>query len=281
MVRSGTHGRHGRRHRSGEPSRQSRRAGRGGVGLALVFARPPYRPEVPPVDPAWIHFVRPVARIAIWVLPVYAAVYLWWALLEVPDPRGDPLVWVDQVASASYQQTRIVAGFGSMTLGLVAMVALVGLLIGMRGRWVALVGLLTGLGSTAILLSQVGLWTFTAATVADTVPGAAPAALLYARMLDEAGSTLALGLCLLTAAWLLLGLAVWRSGVFNRGDGVLLMLGGGLIGITELVAPAVVPLGALLLIAAGLGIAWNAGRVTGGRRAALTQVQGEPERAAA
>lgn len=247
------------------------------MGLALVFARPPHQPDDPPVDPAWLRYTRPIARVAIWSLPLYAVIHLWWALQIVPEPSADPVAWVDQVASASYQQTRILAGFGSMGLGLVAMVALVGLLAGMRGRWAAVSGLLTGLAATALLLAQVGLQTFTAGAVAETVPGAAPAARLYAELTDNMHTQFVLGLCLLSAAWLLLGVAVWRSGVFNRGDGLLLMIAGLLIGVTELFAPAVVPLGPLLLAAAGLGIAWTSGRVVGEVAPGETPVHsGEP-----
>jgi hypothetical protein len=253
--------------------------------LAVVFAQPQRRPESPPVDPAWLRYVRPMARVAIWLVPVYALCHLWWSLQERPDPLADPVAWAERVASASYQQSRMLAGFGSLTLGLVAMVVLVALLAGMRGRWTAVAGLLTGLAATAMLLPQVGLWTITAAAIADTVPGAVPAARLYAQMTDDASPVLAIGVSLFTAAWLLLGLAVWRSGVLNRADGILLMMGGLLVGVAELLAPVVVPLGALLLVAAGLGIAWTAGRVTGEATTAPPTVPrggyAEPQRAAA
>jgi hypothetical protein len=60
---------------------------------------------------------------------------------------------------------------------------------------------------------------------------------------------------------LLLGWAVFRSKLVNPADGVLLMLAAIAIGAGTTLAQPVPTVGALLLLAAGMGLAWTGGRL--------------------
>jgi hypothetical protein len=60
---------------------------------------------------------------------------------------------------------------------------------------------------------------------------------------------------------LLLGWAVFRSKLVNPADGVLLMLAAGSIGAGSYAVRPLPTVGALLLLAAGMGLAWTGSRL--------------------
>jgi len=124
-------------------------------------------------------------------------------------------------------------------LGPVAMVALTALLAGVRGRHLALAGLLAGLAAGGLLFAAAG-------------------ESLYARQLEFAGGAA------LTLAWLLYGVAVLASRVLGRADGALLLIAAPLLGIGGAYFARLPAIGALLLLAGGLGLAWTATRLLPG-----------------
>ncbi len=69
------------------------------------------------------------------------------------------------------------------------------------------------------------------------------------------------GAAVLGAGWLLLGWAVFRSKLVNPADGVLLMLAAVSIGAGSYAIKPLPTVGALLLLAAGMGIAWTGNRL--------------------
>jgi Amt family ammonium transporter len=74
--------------------------------------------------------------------------------------------------------------------------------------------------------------------------------------------TLALVAAAVTGAgWLLLGWAVLRSKLVNPADGVLLMMAALSIGAGSYAIEPLPTVGALLLLAAGMGLAWTGNRL--------------------
>jgi Amt family ammonium transporter len=69
------------------------------------------------------------------------------------------------------------------------------------------------------------------------------------------------GAAVMGAGWLLLGWAVFRSRLVNPADGVLLMLAAVSIGAGSYAVRPLPTVGALLLLAAGMGIAWTGNRL--------------------
>ncbi len=63
------------------------------------------------------------------------------------------------------------------------------------------------------------------------------------------------------AGVLLLGWAVFRSKLVNPADGVLLMLAAVALGAGSYAVKPLPTVGALLLLAAGMGLAWTGGRL--------------------
>ena len=197
-------------------------------------AKPPVgsaaHPHLPVREAVWIWSVRRYARLALWALPV-AALLIGWSSLGV-DPIPGSLV-VELTAA---------------WLSLVAMIALAGLLAGCRTRRPALAGLLLGLAGFLVALP-----------VAALPPGVAA---VGSPLTAEAMRTVTVVAAACSAGgWLLLGWAVFRSKLVNPADGVLLMLAAAAIGATPFTKEPLPTVGALLLLAAGTGLAWTGSRL--------------------
>jgi Amt family ammonium transporter len=186
--------------------------------------------RLPIREAVWIWSVRRYARLALWALPGGAALY-GWTTLDVPTPPGPLLV-------------RIAAAW----LGTVGMIALAGLLAGSRTRRPAVAGLLIGLAGMLLLLPLTAL-------PAGVAPAGAPlpAAAVRPATLVAAAAT--------GTGWLLLGWAVFRSKLVNPADGVLLMLAAVSIGAGSYAVRPLPTVGALLMLAAGMGLAWTGSRL--------------------
>ncbi len=185
---------------------------------------------MPVREAVWIWSVRRYARLALWALPV-AALLHGWATLGIDAPIGSLAV-------------QLVAGW----LATVAMLALAALLAASRTRRSALAGLLVGLAGFLLALPLAALPDGTAAAGTP----------LTGAQLDrvEVLSAVVVG-----AGWLLLGWAVFRSKLVNPADGVLLMLAAVAIGAGAHAPQPLPTVGALLLVAAGTGLAWTGGRL--------------------
>ncbi|MEV4639578.1 hypothetical protein AB0J80_19705 [Actinoplanes sp. NPDC049548] len=208
---------------------------------------------LPVREAVWIYSVRRYARIALWALPLGAALY-GWSTLGVPSPAGRLMV-------------QVVAGW----LCTIAMIALAGLLAGSRTRRPAVAGLLIGLAGALLWLPLL------------TLPGggvaASPGASAGSPSLEVGGPAGAGGLpelsltaaqvhtasvlaaAVMGAGWLLLGWAVLRSKLVNPADGVLLILAAVSIGAGSFAVKPLPTVGALILLAAGMGLAWTGSRL--------------------
>ena len=184
---------------------------------------------LPVREAVWIWSVRRYARVSLWALPAGAALY-GWATLGIATPS--PLL------------LELAAGW----LCAVAMIGLAGLLAGSRTRRPALAGLLTGLAGFVLMLPLAALPTGTGLADAGIDAGQVHTAALVAAAVTGTG-------------WLLLGWAVFRSKLVNPADGILLMLAAVSVGAGSYAVRPLPTVGALLLLAAGMGIAWTGNRL--------------------
>ncbi|GGQ50558.1 hypothetical protein [Couchioplanes azureus] len=192
---------------------------------------------LPVREAVWIWSVRRYARIALWALPAGAALYGWstlgvpaWSAVGVSAPAGQLVV-------------EVAAGW----LCTLAMIALAGLLAGSRTRRPAVAGLLIGLAGALLWLPLLAL-----PAGGSPGPGLTPSQIHTASML-AAG--------VMGTGWLLLGWAVLRSKLVNPADGVLLILAAVSIGAGSSAVTPLPTVGALLLLAAGMGLAWTGSRL--------------------
>jgi len=181
---------------------------------------------LPVREAVWVWSVRRYARLALWALPA-AAMLDGWLTLGIETPPG-PLA----------------VSLAADWLATIAMLALTALLAGTRARRTAIAGLLIGLAGTVLSLPLTAL-------PPDTLAAGAPLTLdqLRAAVMVAAGT--------IGTGWLLLGWAVFRSKLVNPADGVLLMLAALTIAAGSYATKPLPTVGALLLLAAGTGLAWT------------------------
>ena len=177
--------------------------------------------------------MRRFARGAVWILPGSAFVYGIVTLIgDGPAPR-----------SADGNSLPLVLWAVAIWLGLLALMALTGMLVTARSRGTATAGLLFALAGAMLMLPFAGLPEQTS-------------------VFSGAGRAMALvGATGYTLGWLLSGWAVLHSGVFSYSDGWLLMFAAPMVGIAGMFVGMLQTLGAFLVLAAGIGVAWRAGRL--------------------
>jgi hypothetical protein len=211
----------------------SRRTG-GGFGVLPFVAEP--GPGAPATDATWAWSIRRFARAAVWLLPAYAVLYGLVAMASDGGVGNDPY-------PADGQPLYLVGWVAAVWLGLLALLALTGLLAATRCRRVALAGLLASIGGMVLMLPFAGL--------AEQTPVFG----LTARGLVLVGAT-----CY-SLGWLLTGWSVGRSGVFAYGDGVMLMIAAPLLGLGGALIGSLQTFGAIFVLIAGIGIGYRSGRL--------------------
>jgi hypothetical protein len=210
------------------------------------------RPTRPVTNATWASTLRKTARALVWALPISAVVS---GAATLGSLRaGGPTQYL-----TSDEPVRLALWVAGVWLGLVAMLALTGLLAAARCRVSAFAGLVLGmLGSLVMMMFVV-------------VPAETPVFGLDARWFALGGGAV------YSLGWLFLGWSLMRSRLFSRGDGLLLMLAGPLLGAGGVWLAPLHTLGALLTLAAGIGIAWTSGRLVPavGRAAAAGKARKE------
>ncbi|WP_329102032.1 hypothetical protein OG792_22710 [Micromonospora sp. NBC_01699] len=211
------------------PARPTRPAG--GFHL-LPFFEEGAEPQ-PATDATWAWSLRRFARGAVWILPGSAVLY---GIVTLVGDGAAP-------ASADGHSFPLVLWVLATWLGLLGLMAVTGLLVTARSRGTATAGLLVALVGAMLMLPFAGLPEQTS---------------LYgggARALTLVGASF------YTLGWVLSGWAVLHSGVFSYSDGWLLMFAAPMIGVGGMLFGLLQTLGALLVLAAGIGVAWRAGRL--------------------
>jgi hypothetical protein len=207
------------------------------AGVAVVAAAAPERSAIGPVTNAtWAWAVRRFARALMWTLPGYAVAYG-----AVTLGRWDGLAPLPYLENGRI--LHLIGWVVAMWLGLMALVALAGLLAAARSRRTAAIGLMVGLTGAV-------LWLPFAALPRDTA------------VYGTDAHTLALaGGAVYSAGWLLAGWSVVHSGLFSKSDGLMLMLAAPMLGIAGLLVGPLQTVGAIFTLAAGIGMAWTAGHL--------------------
>jgi Amt family ammonium transporter len=186
--------------------------------------------QLPVREAIWIWSVRRYARVSLWALPIGAALH-GWSTLGIATTPGPVLL-------------ELAAGWFCA----IAMIGLAGLLAGSRTRRSALAGLLIATAGFIMLLPLAAL-----------PEGTGPDGVGLSAGQVHTASLVAAAVC--GTGWLLLGWAVFRSKLVNPADGVLLMLAAVSIGAGSHAVRPLPTVGALLLLAAGMGLAWTGSRL--------------------
>jgi hypothetical protein len=211
----------------------TRRTG-GGFGVLPFVSEP--GPAAPATDASWAWSVRRFARAAVWLLPAYGVLYGLVAMASDGGVGNDPY-------PADGQPVYLVGWVAAVWLGLLALLALTGLLAATRCRRIALVGLLASIGGMVLMLPFAGL------------AEQAPVFGTTARSIVLVGATF------YSVGWFLTGWSVARSGMFSYGDGVMLMIAAPLLGLGGALIGSLQTFGAIFVLVAGIGIGYRSGRL--------------------
>jgi hypothetical protein len=209
-------------------------------------------PATAETESGWGGKVRAFARAAVWAIPLAAIVLTVPFFWGVPRPHHPP-------SGASPGSWLLVTAIG-LALTLVGAIALTALIVSTPGRGWALTGLLCALVGTVVYLPTLGVIALARPAVehvGDKAAAAFEADLAGGPMLRWLSIG---GLVLLSAGWALLGMAILASNALNRADGYLILVAVALAVAAAGFAPALLVISALALLAAGLGLAWTAGR---------------------
>ncbi|WP_139307323.1 hypothetical protein [Micromonospora pattaloongensis] len=209
---------------------------RSDAGVAVLAAAGPDRARTPATNGSWAESLRQFTRAAVWVLPVYGLLYGASTLGDLH--AGGPSSYL-----AHGQPVRLIGWVAALCLGLIALVAVAAIHAGARGRRSAALGLVVGLVGAALMLSFVVL------------PGRTRVGVIPSGAFTLAGASL------YSVGWLLVGWAVVRSRLFSLVDGVMLIVAAPMLGVAGLLIGPLQTVGAMLAVAAGIGLAWTAGRL--------------------
>ncbi len=222
--------------------------------------------RVNPVTPTarWAQTLRRFGRYAVWALPIYAILAGLGVLHRDPAFSTDRAHYARYLDDERFSPAHLTYSAGAAFFGLVALIGITALLAGVRGRRLAAAGLILGIAGAAVLLPEVGtLVVRQEAARTALVHGELSRVAINAQLRGGTGSVVVLaGACALTLAWILVGVAVWRSRVLQRADGVLLIISAPLLYLGGFVLHMLPVLGAMLLLAAGIGLGWTATRLT-------------------
>jgi hypothetical protein len=211
----------------------TRRTG-GGYGVLPFVSEP--SPAGPATNASWAWSLRRFARASVWLLPAYAVLYGVVAMASDGGVGNDPY-------PADGQPLYLVGWVAAVWLGLLALLALTGLLAATRSRRVAVAGLLVSIAGTVLMLPFAGL--------AEQTPVFGTTA----RALVLVGATF------YSLGWFLIGWSVARSGMFSYGDGLMLMIASPLLGLGGALIGSLQTFGAIFVLIAGIGIGYRSGRL--------------------
>jgi hypothetical protein len=206
-------------------------------------------------------------RAGLWALPVAWLFTAWGGLEPQPDQEKDPGAWARFVSSDSYQFSHLLGATAGTILALFGVFALGCFLANSRSGRLALPAMITAAAGTALLLVPAVISTF----ATPAIGGAYLKGNEDVMQLEFPGSmtgAFLLGLLLAFVGSVLLGVAVWRSGVLPRWAGALWAAGAILFYVLGVVLGLATTgsslptqsAGAVLLAAAGVWIAWRGSR---------------------
>jgi hypothetical protein len=196
-------------------------------------------------------------RLGVLAIPVYGLLVFLSTLSHQPDYRTDFHAYAEYVTTSSFLVSHLVGSILGTTIGLVGVLAL-GVVLATTGeRRLALPGLVLSVAGMAFIMTLFGAAAFAQPAIGSAYLAGQQAAVainsdLYGAAAVVVGVT---GGLLYSAGAVLLGIALWRAGTLPRWAGPLYAVAVPLIAVIGLVVGVAQPIGAVLLIVSGAGIA--------------------------
>ena len=201
-------------------------------------------------------------------LPLYGALTFFSSLNPQPDPNTHPEAWARYVTTDFYLLKHLFASGLGLILVIFGTFALGAYLLGSRAGRMGLVGMVGAVLGSLLFLMVGGLSIFAAPKQGQAIlAGIEEYEKLAAILADTALlPTMGVGVLLMLVGNVLLGAAVWRSGILPRWAGALWVAGSALplLGQVYIIlpigadsTPPTVPMGAFLLVIGGAWMAWS------------------------
>jgi hypothetical protein len=206
-------------------------------------------------------------RIGLWALPVYGALTAWATIDPQPDQTTDPQGWARFVSTSSYLVSHLVGSTGGTVLAIFGTIALGAYLAGGRSATLGVTAMVITVAGHALLLVPAAISTFATPAIGKAYL-AGRTDVMQIEFSGAMTATFMVGLLLALVGNVLLGVAMWRSGLLPRWVGIVwatsavvfyllgVVLGQATTGASLLTQP----LGALLIVISGGWTAWTAMR---------------------
>jgi hypothetical protein len=196
-------------------------------------------------------------RLGVLAVPVYGLLVLLSTLSHQPDPGSDFRAYAEYVTTTGFLVSHLAGSILGTTIGLLGVLALVAVLAATGVRRLALRGLVLSVGGMALIMTLFGAAAFAQPAIGRAYLAGQQAAVavnsdLYGAPAVAVGAT---GGLLYSAGAVLLGVALLRAGTLPRWAGVLYAVAVPLIAVVGLAVGVAQPVGTVLLIISGAGIA--------------------------
>jgi hypothetical protein len=204
-------------------------------------------------------------RIGLWALPLYGALTAWATLDAQPDPSTDPEGWARFVSTDSYLVSHLIGSTGGTILAILGTIALGGYLAGGRSARLGVAAMVIAVAGHAVLLVPATISTFATPAIGRAYL-AGFTDVMQITFPEAANAMFLLGLLLALVGNILLGVAMWRSGLLPVWVGIVWAISalvfyvlGVVLGlITTGASLPTQPVGALLIVVSGAWTAWVA-----------------------
>jgi hypothetical protein len=214
---------------------------------------------------------RPSAaiRVGLWALPLYGALTAWATLEPQPDQATDPGGWARFVSTNYYLVSHLLGSTGGTILALLGTIALGGYLAGGRSAKLGVAAMAVAVTGHALLLVPATISTFATPAIGRAYL-AGFTDVMQIAFSPAMTAMFLLGLLLALVGNVLLGVAMWRSGLLPRWVGAVWAISalvfyvlGVVLGMATTGASLPTQIvGALLIVISGAWTAWVAQRST-------------------
>jgi hypothetical protein len=204
-------------------------------------------------------------RVGLWALPLYGALTAWSSIDPQPDSSTDPEGWARFVSTNSYLVSHLVGSTGGTILAILGTMALGGYLAGGRSARLGVAAMVIAVAGHAVLLIPAAISTFATPAIGRAYL-AGFTDVMQITFSGTVDATLMLGVLLALVGNVLLGVAMWRSGLLPVWVGavwaisalVFYVLGVVLGQVTTGASLPTQIAGALLIVVSGAWTAWVA-----------------------
>jgi hypothetical protein len=198
-------------------------------------------------------------RIGVWALPLYGLLTFWATLTHEPDRQNEVEAYARFLSTTDYLAKHLLGSILGTILAIFGVMALAAYLANRRVGRLALLAMVVSVAGNCLILTIFGFSTHVSPVIGRLYLEGQPGAIAVNEAIFGTSSfaiVAGLGLLLYLVGAILLGVAIWRSGVLPKWAGALyaptglLIASGVAIGWAQTV-------GSALLIVAGGWIAWS------------------------